>query len=87
MPKRRKVWMYCPPKPAKPKVPDSVKEVLSLKAQQLIDQHLKPEHVKPPPKKPQFNYIIDMFTKWHQSFFYFLFDLRLSPPERYFSYL
>jgi hypothetical protein len=71
MTKRRKVWMYCPPRPKKLKVPDSVKSKVSLKAQQLIDEYLRPEHVKPPPKKPQFNYIIDLFTKWYQSYFYF----------------
>jgi hypothetical protein len=71
MAKRRKVWMYCPPKLKKPKVPDSVKVELSRKAQQLIDDHLRPEHVKPPPKKPQFNYITDLFTRWYQSYFYF----------------
>jgi hypothetical protein len=71
MPKRRKVWMYCPPKAKKPKVPDSIKAELSQKAQQLIDEHLRPEHVKPPPREPQFNYITDLFTKWYQSYFYF----------------
>jgi hypothetical protein len=71
MAKRRKVWMYCPPKPPKPKVPDAVKRELSSKAQQLIDDHLTPLHVKPPPKNPEFNYLTELFTRWYQSYFYF----------------
>src|SRR5208283_2034975 len=50
MAKRRKVWMYCPPKPPKTKVPDAVKAEVSAKAQELIEKHLKPQHLKPPPK-------------------------------------
>ncbi len=81
MPKRRKVWMYCPPRPKKPKVPDSVKAGVSLKAQRLIDEHLRPEHVKPPAKKPQFNYITDLFTKWYQSYFYFCATYACPHPD------
>jgi hypothetical protein len=71
MAKRGKVWMYCPPKPPKPKVPDGLKVELSTKAQQLIDDHLKPLHIKPPPKNPEFNYATELFTRWYQSYFYF----------------
>lgn len=71
MAKRKKVWMYCPPKPRKPKVPDAVKHELSSKAQQLIEDYLTPVHVKPPPKNPKFNYITELFTRWYQSYFYF----------------
>jgi hypothetical protein len=44
--------MYSPPRPKKPKAPETVKAAVSQKAQQLINEHLQPEHVKPPPKKP-----------------------------------
>jgi len=71
MAKRRKVWMYCPPKPPKAKVPDSIKAEVSAKAGELINERLKPNHVKPPPKNPRFNYLVDIFTKWYQSYFYF----------------
>ena len=81
MAKRRKVWMYCPPKPKKPKVPDSVKAELSQKAQQLIDDHLRPAHLKPPQKQPQFNYITDLFTKWYQSYFYFCATYACPHPD------
>jgi len=71
MAKRRKVWMYCPPKPPKAKVPDAVKAQVSAEAQELIQKHLKPQHLKPQPKNARFNYLTDIFTKWYQSFFYF----------------
>lgn len=81
MPKRRRTWVYSPPREKKPKVPDSVKARVSLKAQQLIDEHLRPEHVKPPPKQPQFNYITDIFTKWYQSYFYFCATYACPHPD------
>jgi hypothetical protein len=81
MPKRRKVWMYCPPKPKKPKVPDSVKTDLSQKAQQLIETHLRPAHVKPPRKTSQHNYIVDLFTRWYQSYFYFCATYACPHPD------
>ncbi|MBM4328486.1 MAG: hypothetical protein FJ118_15145 [Deltaproteobacteria bacterium] len=44
---------------------------MTLKAQKLIDNHLRPAHVKPLPKTTQYNYIVDLFTRWYQSYFYF----------------
>jgi len=81
MPKSRRTWVYSPPKPKKPKVPDSVKAQLISKAQQLIDDHLRPAHVKPPPQKTQFNYVTDLFTKWYQSYFYFCATYACPHPD------
>jgi hypothetical protein len=81
MTKRRKVWMYCPPKPKKPKVPDGVKAELVSKAQRLIDEHIRPTHVSPPPKDPEFNYITDIFAKWYQSYFYFCATYACPHPD------
>jgi hypothetical protein len=71
MPKRRKVWMYCPPKAPKPEVPDSVKAEVSAKAQELVDEHLKIKYLEPPPEKSNCNYLKDLSTKWFRSYFYF----------------
>ena len=60
-----------PPRKAKPKVPDNLRAEVQAKADELVEKVLKPRQVKPPPKKPRFNYIIDIGTKWHQSYFYF----------------
>jgi hypothetical protein len=65
---RTKTWIYSPPKP---KVPDAIKVELKIKATELIDTVLKPEHVKPPPKNAKWNYIVDLYTKWHSNYFYF----------------
>lgn len=65
---RQKMWVYSPPKP---KAPDAVKVEVEIKAIELVDAVLKPEHVKPPPKNAKWNYIVDIYTKWHRNYFYF----------------
>lgn len=65
---RTKTWVYSPPKP---RVPDAIKLELKTKATELIDTVLKPEHVKPPPKNAKWNYVVDLYTKWHSNYFYF----------------
>jgi len=63
--------MSCPPKASKPKVPDTLKVDVKTKADDLVESVLKPTHIKPPPPDDRFNYIVDIYTKWHQSYFYF----------------
>jgi hypothetical protein len=65
---RQKIWVYSPPKP---KVPHAVKVELEAKATELVNTVLKPEHIKPPPKNTRWNYIVDLYTKWHRNYFYF----------------
>ena len=69
--KPQKRWVYAPGKPAPPSVPEDLKAEVKAKADDLVEAVLKPQHVKPPPKDPRWNYIIDIYTKWHRSFFYF----------------
>jgi hypothetical protein len=71
MAKQRKKWIYTPPKPTKSSVRDAVKAELETKANKLVEEVLKPQHVKPPPSDARFNYIVDIFTKWHGGYFYF----------------
>lgn len=71
MAKARKEWGYYPPKPTKPAIPAGVKAELDLKAQAFIEQRLKPNFIQPPPEDPQFNYLIDIWTKWYRGYFYF----------------
>jgi hypothetical protein len=70
MAKSRKRWVYSPPKPAKPPVPDALKAELELKAHALVDA-LKAQLIKPPPDNPQFNYLSDLWTKWYRGYLYF----------------
>ena len=65
---KRKTWVYSP---AKAKVPDAIKTEVEVKATELVNAFLKPEHVKPPPKNAKWNYIVDLYTKWHSNYFYF----------------
>lgn len=71
MPRSRKTWVYSPPKPAKPKVPESVKAMVSVRANELIETVLKPKFITPCAEDEQFNHIVDLFTKWHGSYVYF----------------
>ena len=74
MPKRTKptrTWVYSPPKPAKPPVPDALKAEVTTRANELVETVLKPQHIQPPPENMQFNYLADIFTKWYRGYFYF----------------
>ena len=71
MAKPRKLWMYSPPKPPAPKVPERVKIDMQAKADHLIEMVLKPKHVQAPPKNNDFNYIVDLYSKWYRHYFYF----------------
>jgi hypothetical protein len=64
----------------KPKVPDALKTKVQDRANQLVEEFLKPNFIKKPPKKPRWNYIIDIHTKWHRSFFYFIATFRSPGP-------
>jgi hypothetical protein len=76
--KRPKQWVYSPPKPT---VPKADKEEVEAKAREFIDAELKPKHVKPPPKNPQWNYLIDITCKWHGPYFYLLGVLACPGPH------
>ena len=78
MAKQRKTWLYRPPKPV---VPDDLKAEVLQKADELVQDFLKPKFVKPPPKNWRWNYIIDIFTKWHRSFFYLVATYRSRGPN------
>ncbi len=62
-------WVYSP-RPAS-RIPDSVRNEITAKANEIVETAFKPRYVKPPPKKPSFNYIVDIFTKWHKNCLYF----------------
>ncbi len=70
MVKSAKVARKSLSKSRKPQIPEDVKSELSLKAQKLVEQHLKPAHVELP-ENPQCNYISDIYTRWHREELYF----------------
>lgn len=65
-------WMVRPTRPKKPAISESLKAQVDAKAKELVETVLKPRFVQPPPKKPRFNYIIDVTAKWHRSSLYFI---------------
>jgi len=68
---KRKTWGYSPSKPAMPEVPEAIKVELEAKAAELVESVLKPGHIKPPPEDSSWNYIVDIYSKWYRSYFYF----------------
>jgi hypothetical protein len=71
MAKGRKMFVFSPPKKAKPKLPNAVKANVTAKANDLVDTALKPTHVKPPAGDERFNYIVDIYSKWYRNYFHF----------------
>ena len=80
MAKQRKTWVFSPPKPPPPPVPDDLKAEAEQKAGALVEEFLKPQFIKPPPKNWRWNYLIDIHSKWHRSFFYFVATYRSRGP-------
>ncbi len=68
-PQRR--WVYAPRKPMPPPVPEALKVEVQAKADELIETQLKPRFIEPPPEDRRWNYIIDIWARWHRSFFHF----------------
>ena len=80
MAKSKKHYVWAKAKPQK--VPDALKHEVTAKAKVLIEEHIRPTHVKPPPKNPEFNYIEDIFTKWHGRYFYLMAKYASPGPNR-----
>lgn len=66
----KKQWIYTPPKASKPKVPEATKQLVKQRFDQLIEHDLKPTCIKPPPTEHDFNYLVDIFSKWYRNYFY-----------------
>ena len=79
-----KGWFPVSPKVTKPKVPDDVKELLQRKANYLIENDLKPKHLKPEPKDNDFNYLVEIFSKWYRNYFYFCGKYNCPSPRAIF---
>ena len=69
--KPKRMWIYSPKKPTPPQVLDDLKAEVEAKGNELVEMYLEPMYIKPPPEDQRWNYIIDLFTRSHRSFFYF----------------
>ena len=83
MAKRRKAWVYAPKKSPKPKIPDALKAELTQKGDALVETTLKPKVLPPDASAEEhgFNYIVDVYTKWWRSYFYFCSKYRCPSPR------
>ncbi|HEY4759667.1 MAG TPA: hypothetical protein VIH42_03720 [Thermoguttaceae bacterium] len=75
-------WTWALSKKYKLKEPDDIKAELDAMAKELIEKVLNPKYIKPPPKKPRWNFPLDIWTKWHGSFFYFSSTWASPGPHR-----
>jgi len=75
------MWAFNPQKYPKPKVPEDVKLEVQTKAKELIESFLKPEYIKPPPEEMRYNYVVDIYTKWYHSYFYFCAKYACPDPQ------
>ena len=71
MANRKRHWVYVGPKPVKPQVPDSVKTSLKEQADEIITNILKPKYINTPPTNNDFNYLVEIYSKWYRNYFYF----------------
>jgi len=44
-----------------------MKNEIKAKTDEIVETVFKPRYLKPPPKKARFNYIVDIYTKWHKN--------------------
>ena len=80
MAKARKQWVYSPSYTGL-KVPEGLKAEVTARANELVTTVLKPEHIEPPPDEPEFNYLIDIQTRWRGRFFTFYSLYNCPQPE------
>lgn len=77
----KKVWRPQAPLKVRSKPAENLKVQVKKKADHLIESVLKPAHIKPVSKNMKFNYIVDLHTKWYQSYFYFCAIYRCPSPD------
>ncbi len=65
--RNKKTWVYSPKK----QIPKAIlKEWLKSRTDKYIGSILKPKHVIKVPKDHKYNYLSDIYSKWHGRFFY-----------------
>lgn len=65
----KKYWIKTPSRATKPKVPEATKQRVKQQFDQMIETELKPRCIQPPPEH-DFNYLVDIFSKWYRNYFY-----------------
>lgn len=70
-----------PLRSAKLKLSETFKREVQEKAQELIESFLKANFIKPPPENTEWNYIVDIYSKWYGSYFYLCAKYRCPAPN------
>lgn len=85
MARRKRVWVYSPPRKSKPtrKVPDEMKAELEQRAGRIIEEKFRPYRLKLDEgfEESGFNYVVEIYTKWWRSYFYFCCKYRCPGPR------
>jgi hypothetical protein len=79
--KPRGQWVYSPKSAPKPKISKALKQTVTERCNVLVETVLKPKAIEPPPENMEFNYIVDLSTRWYGSYFYFCATYRCPSPE------
>ena len=68
--KNQYIWVKNTPKKSKPKVPETEKQIITQQFNQLIEIEFKPKYIKENPPDNNFNYLVDIFSKWYRNYIY-----------------
>jgi hypothetical protein len=79
--KPKRIWQLVPEKKPKPKVPDTTKLLLTEEANKLIETVIKPRYIQPPPTDNDLNYLVDVYSKWYQNYFYLISRYNCPSPK------
>jgi len=77
----RKQWVVSSSSKTKPKVAGAIKKELTDKANALIENVIKPNHIALPPTDNDFNYLVDVYSKWYRNYFYFCSTYNCPSPN------
>ena len=66
--RKKKTWIYSPPRKPKPKVPEEIKQALQEKGDEIVEKIFKPEYLVPVPDQLIINHLVDFYTKWYRNY-------------------
>ena len=79
--KPKRIWQLLPPKKPHPPVPEATKRLLTEEADKLIETVIKPRYIQPPPTNHDFNYLVDVYSKWYRNYFYLVCKYHCPGPR------